>query len=114
LTTSAPRRIAGSGLRAAANSTIPSPWPLWPDLTLSQAVSAETVHVHSLVAAIETVPVPPAAGIISLADVSVRLHRTSGEGAVEVVADDPHAARVNAPMSAESDASSAVLNIGQR
>jgi hypothetical protein len=100
-------------LRAAANSTIPSPWPFCPDLTVSHAVSAEAVHVHSLVAAIETVPVPPAAGIIPFADVRVKLQRTSGEGAVEVVADEPQPARVIAPISAETGRS-AVLNFRNR
>lgn len=63
-TTRAPRRDAGSGLRAAANSTIPSPWPLCPDLTDNHPLSAEAVQVHSRVAAIATVPVPPLAGTI--------------------------------------------------
>ena len=55
----------------------------------------------------DTVPVPPAAGIISLPEVSVRLQRTNGEGAVEVVAEEPQAVAATAAMTA-SAASEAV------
>ena len=70
--------------------------------------------MHSLVAAMETVPVPPAAGIIALVEVSVRLHRTSDDGAVEVVADEPHDASAIAPTTATTGERSAVRKFRQR
>jgi hypothetical protein len=62
----------------------------------------------------ETVPVPPAAGIRALAEVSVRLHRTSGDGAVEVVADEPHDANAIAPTTATRGETNGVGKFRQR
>jgi hypothetical protein len=57
-----PRRIWGSGLTPAANSTVPSPCPVAPDLMVSHVPSAVADQAHSRAAATATDAVPPSAG----------------------------------------------------
>lgn len=62
LATIAPRRITGSGLADAANSTIPSPWPVFPDFRVSHAPSTLADQVHSRAAVTPMAALPPSAG----------------------------------------------------
>ena len=54
--------MTGSGLADAANSTVPSPWPLVPDFRLSHAPSALADHAHSRAAVTAMAALPPSAG----------------------------------------------------
>ena len=62
LATMAPRRVTGSGLADAANSTVPSPWPLPPDFRLSHAPSTVADHAHSRAAVTAMAALPPSEG----------------------------------------------------
>ena len=54
--------MTGSGLADAANSTVPSPWPLLPDFRLSHPPSTLADHAHSRAAVTATTALPPSAG----------------------------------------------------
>jgi len=85
----APRRICGSGLAVAANSTVPSPCPLAPDLMLSHVPSTDADQAHSRAAVRLMEAVPPVAGKgVSRPCIDIA-HRLIDVGDVIVVAAEP-------------------------
>jgi hypothetical protein len=85
------RRVTGSALAAAEYSTAPSPCPLFDPTMLSQLASETAVQAHSRAVVTRMRPVPPSAGTVELDATSATLQREIGDGAVEVVVEDPHA-----------------------
>ena len=88
--TTEPRRTRGSGLAAAATSTVPSPCPEAPALMASQVASTDAAQAHSRAAETVKLLVAPAAGTCP-SPLTVTAHRLieDGDVAVAVVADEP-------------------------
>jgi hypothetical protein len=55
-----PVRVLGAGLADALNATVPAPFPLAPDDTVSHATPLLAVHAHPAGAVTATEPDPPA------------------------------------------------------
>lgn len=62
LATIAPVRVTGSVFAEARYWSVPSPWPLFPDVMLNHPLSAVALHWHSRSVRTLTAPVPPSAG----------------------------------------------------
>jgi hypothetical protein len=92
----APRRTAGSGLDAAANSTVPSPCPFAPARIVSHAPSVDADQAHSRAADTVMVPTPPCAGTLPPPFV-VTAQRVIVVGDVTVLDDDPQPASWRPP-----------------
>src|SRR4051794_37779272 len=94
-----PRRVEGSLLADATNSIDPSPCPLDAPRIDSQLVDELAADAHSRAVDTATRPLPPPAGTLMSVDPSVTLHVGKVAGAVDVVDEDPHPARIRAERS---------------
>lgn len=58
------------GFGSTMNCTVPLPVPLVPAVIRAHGSGAEALHVHALPADTDTLPVPPAAGIVTVVALS--------------------------------------------
>jgi hypothetical protein len=102
-----PCRIVGVGLAATWNLTSPAPWPEAGLNPVIQLTSDAALQAHSACVATVTLADPPLASRAPCGAESETWH-LAGVGAVETVADEPHAA---APTAADVRIISSVLNL---
>ena len=79
---------------------------------LSHAAVEFAVQAHSRAVLTPSVPLPPDAGTLSSAVLTVTPHRGTFAGAVEVEDEEPQPAAVAAATIARSDASARVVMVG--
>jgi hypothetical protein len=96
-----PCRAEVAGFAATWNRTSPAPWPEAGLKPVIQLTSDAAVHAHSAGVATVTEPAPPPASMDVWGAVNETSH-LAGDGAVETVADDPHAAATAADVTSIS------------